>query len=448
MNTWIDFKELRARLDFEQVLRRYNVEVKRKGSQHHGFCPLPNHKGKRNSPSFSANLERGVFHCFGCGATGNILEFAALMENANPEDGTALRKVALKLKNEFCPHLGTNSTGTKKSVVKSPPSKSSELPVVVNQPLDFELKGLDRNHPYLGTRGFTKETIAHFGLGYCARGIFKERVAIPLHDAAGKLIGYCGRVVDDAAISEENPRYRFPSKRERDGRVFEFRKQAFIYNGFRFKTPLDDLIVVEGFTSVWWLHQNGLPRVVAVMAQPALSTTGTSSNADLPPADLHNVVLVHPTIQSLQDLGSILTELNTVLPTDNDQDLSYLESLASILSSSASAGAPALSCQWASNINDAVNLAPESAEIVVFPSTQPFVLSSFDPKDKNIILRCLDGVVISSPETLDEGNTLQAKNIADILAALSAAGYSASDLARLWPVVPAQSQSTAQNTSN
>ena len=64
MNTWIDFKTLRSKLDFEQVLRHYGVEVKRKGEQHHGFCPLPNHQGKKNSPSFSANLERGIFQCF------------------------------------------------------------------------------------------------------------------------------------------------------------------------------------------------------------------------------------------------------------------------------------------------------------------------------------------------------------------------------------------------
>jgi DNA primase len=265
MNTWIDFKELRARLDFEQVLRRYGVEVKRKGGQHHGYCPLPDHKGKKNSPSFSANLERGVFHCFGCGATGNILEFAALMENVNPEDGSALRKVALKLKDEFCPDIGTKSSAKKTPVAKTPPSKAKELPVVVNQPLDFELKGLDRTHPYLASRGFSRDTIAQFGLGYCERGLLKDRIAIPLHDAAGRLVGYCGRVVDDKAISEENPRYRFPSKREKDERVFEFRKQAFVYNGYRITAPVDDLIVVEGFTSVWWLHQNGLPRVVAVM---------------------------------------------------------------------------------------------------------------------------------------------------------------------------------------
>jgi DNA primase len=139
------------------------------------------------------------------------------------------------------------------------------MPFLVNQPLDFELKDLDREHPYLPSRGFTPETIARFGIGFCRRGLLKGRVVIPLHDHEGKLVGYSGRVVDDAQISEDNPRYRFPGKRERDGKVFEFRKSLFLYNGFRFKAPLDDLLVVEGFPSVWWLIQNGLPNVVATM---------------------------------------------------------------------------------------------------------------------------------------------------------------------------------------
>lgn len=78
-------------------------------------------------------------------------------------------------------------------------------------------------------------------------------------------MGYAGRVVDDAAITEDNPRYRFPGPRERDGKTFGFRKTLFLYNGSRLKAPVDDLIVVEGFTSVWWLTQNGLPSVVATM---------------------------------------------------------------------------------------------------------------------------------------------------------------------------------------
>lgn len=270
MKTWIDFKALRAKLDFAQVLEHYGVQIKRAGKQHHGFCPLPEHNGKRNSPSFSANLERGIFQCFGCGAKGNVLEFAALMEKVDPKDGTALHEVAVKLQKHFCPELRNDSPETKAipTAKPKPPVKTeveSKLPVVVNAPLDFELKGLDAAHPYLLSRGFTPETIQQFGLGFCSRGLLKNRVAIPLHDAAGTLVGYAGRVVDDAAITEENPRYRFPGERERDGKVFEFRKTQFLYNGFCLKVPVDDLIVVEGFTSVWWLVQNGLPDVVATM---------------------------------------------------------------------------------------------------------------------------------------------------------------------------------------
>jgi DNA primase len=266
MNAWIDFKALRAKLDFEQVLKHYNVEVKRKGNQHHGFCPLPNHNGKKNSPSFSANLERGIFQCFGCGAKGNVLEFAAMMEKADPKDGAALHKIAGELQKRFCPEL-VSSEETKNPSTKEPEKSQpkTDMPVIVNAPLDFTLQGLNTEHPYLASRGFTPETIAHFGLGFCSRGMLKNRVAIPLHDHTGALVGYAGRVVDDSTIMEENPRYRFPGNRKRDGKLFEFRKTLFLYNGFRMKTPFDDLIVVESFTSVWWLTQNDIPNVVATM---------------------------------------------------------------------------------------------------------------------------------------------------------------------------------------
>jgi DNA primase len=265
---WIDFKALRAKLDFARVLEHYGVQIKSTGKQHHGYCPLPNHIGKRNSPSFSANLERGIFQCFGCGAKGNVLEFAALMEKIDPKDGTALREVAVKLQRHFCPELGSDLPDTKAPPAAKPkPAEKTEpeLPIVVNAPLDFELQGLDAGHPYLLSRGFTPETIQHFGLGFCSRGMLKNRVAIPLHDAAGALVGYAGRVVDDATITEDNPRYRFPGERRRDGKIFEFRKALFLYYGFRIKAPVDDLVVVEGFTSVWWLSQNGLLSVVGTM---------------------------------------------------------------------------------------------------------------------------------------------------------------------------------------
>jgi len=249
MNNWIDFKELRSKLDFEAVLRHYKVEVRRKGDQHHGFCPLPSHQGKKNSPSFSANLKRGIFQCFGCGAKGNVLEFAGMMQKVDVTDGRALRDIALELQRRFCPELGRADEKRQSKAENSAPEPANTGPIVVNAPLDFELKGLDPDHPYLRGRDFSLETIAHFGLGFCSRGLLKDRVAIPLHDQKGRLIGYAGRVINDAAVCEENPRYRFPSKREREGKTLEFRKTRFLYNGFRIKAPAQNLVVVEGFPS-------------------------------------------------------------------------------------------------------------------------------------------------------------------------------------------------------
>lgn len=264
---WIDFKALRANLRFEDVLRHYGVEIHRKGEQHHGFCPLPNHDGKRNSQSFSANLERGIFQCFGCHGKGNVLDFAVLMEKADPKDGEDLRRVAIMLQEKFCPPPSAKPAKATKSGDKQAPKKGPDRnsAPIINPPLDFELTGLDPNHKYLKERGFDRETIEYFGLGYCSRGFLKDRVAIPLHDHDGHLIGYAGRMADDSAINEDNPKYLFPSKREREGKTFEFRKSVFLYNGFNIQKPVRDLIVVEGFTSVWWLHQNGLKKVVAVM---------------------------------------------------------------------------------------------------------------------------------------------------------------------------------------
>ena len=107
--------------------------------------------------------------------------------------------------------------------------------------------------------------IAHFGLGVAVRGSLKGRLAIPLHNLEGKLIGYAGRIIDDSEVAADNPRYLFPAKREREGKIFDFQKDQFLYNSNRVPAPSNYLVVVQGFESVWWLHQSGYPRVVAVM---------------------------------------------------------------------------------------------------------------------------------------------------------------------------------------
>lgn len=276
MGQWVNFKSLRQSLNFGDVLESYGVKLKLKGDQHQGFCPLPGHDGKQRSPSFSANLTKGIFQCFGCGAKGNVIDFAVRMENLAPENQGDFRKAALLLQARFLgePAAPDDETTASEEVIVEKEGAGDDRSHVVNAPLQFELKRLDLAHPYLASRGLAPETIAFFGLGYADRGLMKGRVAIPLHDTEGQLVGYAGRLVDDADVNEENPKYKLPGMRERDGTVYEFSKSRFLFNGYRLDASLEDLIVVEGFFGAFWLHQNGHKDVVALMGSSCSAEQG------------------------------------------------------------------------------------------------------------------------------------------------------------------------------
>jgi DNA primase len=259
---WVNFRELREKLDFREVLRHYGVVINAPNKvQHHGKCPLPTHQGQRRSQSFSVHLDRGIWKCFGCGAQGNILDFACRMENLDPSKSDDIRQTAILLSKRY----GIISEKPAAGVVKKP-AAPAKVPTLVNAPLDFKLKNLDPDHPYLLNRGFTKQTIARFELGFCSRGLMKDRIAIPLRDSLGRLIGYAGRVIEETAITEENPKYRFPSSREHDGKRYEFSKGLFLYNAHTLPESPEELVIVEGFAATWWLVQHGFSHTVALMS--------------------------------------------------------------------------------------------------------------------------------------------------------------------------------------
>lgn len=263
MTSWIDFKELRSKLRFEDVLRHYKVELKGDGPQRVGRCPLPKHVHDRRPATFSANLDKGIFQCFACKSKGNLLDFAAYMEGEDPNDGRGLKKAALRLRSALC----NDEDEGRSNAVAEMAGNQLEMAAVVNAPLDFELKGLDPEHAYFRNAGFSPGTVAHFGLGYCSRGTFAGRIAIPLRDAAGRLVGYAGRLADDtdAQVTAKNPKYLMPKSRTRDGKELGFRESLFLYNGYRMNPPCESVVVVQGFPAVWWLYQNGFPNVVATM---------------------------------------------------------------------------------------------------------------------------------------------------------------------------------------
>jgi DNA primase len=247
MPAWINFKELRSKLRFEDVLRHYSINVKKRGTRVIALCPLPGHPARTDdSPrtaSLSIHLARNIFQCFGCKASGNALEFACRMEGFDPSDMEQFRKAAVRVAEVFGIDAGRHKekarapkgdAGTDPKPDQSASSPESAGPVVINAPLNFELQHLDPKHPYLPDRGFQPETTARFGLGYCNRGLMQGRIAIPLHNPKGELVGYAGRITEDALISDECPKYRFPGSRKRGEVQHEFRKSLLLYNAHCF----------------------------------------------------------------------------------------------------------------------------------------------------------------------------------------------------------------------
>jgi DNA primase len=275
MPAWISFKELRRELRFVDVLRHYKIDVKRRGDRVTAFCPLPGHPartdGTQRTSSLSIHLGRNIFQCFGCKASGNAVEFAARMEGFDPSNAEQFRTAALKVAEIFGINTGkgtTPSESKKDAKTEAGSIEASQKAAVINAPLNFALKDLDPDHPYLSERGFNSATIEYFGLGYCNRGLMKGRIAIPIHDPVGQLVAYGGRLIDDSKISDESPKYRLPGDRQHGGVLHQFRKSLLLYNFHRIRGSagsVADLIVVEGFPSTWWLHQCNYPNVVALM---------------------------------------------------------------------------------------------------------------------------------------------------------------------------------------
>lgn len=261
---WVNYAELKSRIGMQEVLKHYGVfdKLRPSGANLVGCCPI--HQG--TSPrQFSVNLERNAFNCFGdCKGGGNIFDFVAKMERVS------LHQAAVLLNGWFpAPTVEPKPSKAKpKEAQNEPPSPprdeeppqeptgSPEQPEeLINTPLTFELKNLNPGHPFFRERGIAQETVSHFGLGVCSKGIMKNRVAIPIHNAQGELVAYCGRALTDEQIEAEG-KYKLPAN---------FHKSLVVYNLHRQKDVCSPLILVESFFSVWKLHQAGITRVVSLM---------------------------------------------------------------------------------------------------------------------------------------------------------------------------------------
>jgi DNA primase len=307
MAQWVDFDYLKTQVSMKDVLGRYGLlheaseRKTARGVELRMRCPFH----EEQKPSFTANVETGRFHCFGCEAKGgDIFDFVALKEGIATDDRTHNRRqAALKVQEWF----GISSPRAKEQRPKeesSPPGKKTfsdrvqevlegsrkrprsrrhkpakeEEPSAaadvegpqehigestedtpVNPPLPFAFKNLDHRHPYLlKDRGLSEETIEVFGLGYHAgKGIMAGRVVIPIHNEVGELVAYAGRWPGDEGWPEGEDKYKLPPG---------FRKSLVLFNLHRAREHAGDgLIVVEGFFDVFLFWQRGRKNVVALM---------------------------------------------------------------------------------------------------------------------------------------------------------------------------------------
>ncbi len=264
--SFVDFKAVKSAITMEQVLQRYSLldRFKRSGDSLSGPCPI--HKGE-NPTQFRISISKNIWNCFSeCKHGGNTLDFIAEMEKVS------IHAAALKAIEWF--HLDTESMSANADGDKEQPSETTEEAHIAqpkpaskkavaepqtsgpNKPLKFRLDKLEREHPYLLERGLTLETIVDFGVGFCAKGMMAERIAIPIHNAEGGVVAYAGRFPGEPP--EGTPKYKLPPG---------FRRSLELFNIDRaIKEPADaPLVIVKGFFGCMKLHQLGCRKIVALM---------------------------------------------------------------------------------------------------------------------------------------------------------------------------------------
>ncbi|HEX3799322.1 MAG TPA: toprim domain-containing protein [Verrucomicrobiae bacterium] len=264
-SSFVDFKAVKAALKMEQVLEHYGIldTFKGLGDSLSGPCPI--HKGT-NPTQFRVSISKNIWNCFSeCKHGGNVLDFIARMENVSIHAAAVKAIEWFSLDSEV---MTGKSDGDEQEAPPARPKVSSSRPsakvsskpepekLTPNKPLKFRLEKLDHNHPYLAERGLTQETIIDFGIGFCAKGMMADRIAIPIHNSAGDVVAYAGRSPGEPA--EDNPKYKLPQG---------FRKSLELFNIDRaIKEPANQpLVIVEGFFDCMKLHQLGCRKVVALM---------------------------------------------------------------------------------------------------------------------------------------------------------------------------------------
>ncbi len=278
-------EEVRARIDIVEIVSEH-VTLRKAGRSFTGLCPFHTEK----TPSFAVDPQKQLYHCFGCGAGGNVFGFLMAIEGLSfPE---ALRALARRAGVQL-PSRGEG------------PDRLQPLYDSVRKAADLYRKEL--LHPergkaaraYLAKRGLTDEVLEAFAVGWApdqwdflikrlrAAGVaqsvleqaglvirrqsstgvydrFRCRIVFPILTVSGAPVGFGGRILPGAE-AEDGPDPHQP-KYLNSPETPIYSKGRLLYGLHRARNPIreaDTTLLVEGYTDVLRLHQEGFCNAVA-----------------------------------------------------------------------------------------------------------------------------------------------------------------------------------------
>ena len=276
-DAWLD--ELLAKNDIVSVVSSY-VELRPKGRRLRGLCPLHGEK----TPSFSVSPDKQMFYCFGCHAGGTVIQFIMQMERLSFVEAVKL------LANRAGMELPENADDT---AMQRERAYKERLYAACKAAARFYMETLlgpdgAPGRAYLAGRGLTSESVKRFGIGYApaawdalknhllAAGFtqqelldagllvhnteknsvydaYRNRVIFPIIGAAGRVLGFGARVLND-----DKPKYI------NTGDTPIYNKRNTLYGLYLQKgRRCADLVMVEGYTDVIGLFEAGITNAVA-----------------------------------------------------------------------------------------------------------------------------------------------------------------------------------------
>lgn len=301
-------EEIRSRCNIVEVVGAYLPELRRRGATYKCNCPF--HKEK--TPSFTVNDARQIFHCFGCGAGGDIFRF--VMDYEKVDFVTAVNVLAERVGVEITYEGGAPGPSGNKDVLYK---LHTDAAAFYHRMLLDSPDG-DEARRYMDERDLPEDIIKEFQIGYApnsweellsrakkkgyeaeqleAAGLvvqserngrishydrFRNRVMFPICDQMGRVIGFSGRIMNKA---EKGAKY----VNSPETLLFKKNRVLFAFDKAR-KAIVESrqAIVVEGQIDAIRCHQAGLDNVVA-----SQGTALTENHARLIKRYADEVVLV------------------------------------------------------------------------------------------------------------------------------------------------------------